>query len=197
MEAQKEFVTEIAALFPPQGEWTEAHYFALPETTRKIELANGELTVAPSPSNQHQAISMVLTLALGNFVKQRGLGVVRYAPHDVRLFPDTIRQPDIFFVREEHRERFTGQVFEGPPDWVAEIISPGDREVDEVVKLKEYAQAGTPEYWLVDPEDATIRIYVLAGNAYELSAQVSQGKVGRSVSIAGFEVALDDVFADA
>jgi Uma2 family endonuclease len=197
MEAQKPLATEVAILFPRQGEWTEEDFFALPSTNRKVELANGEVIVAPSPSNQHQAISMALSLALGNYVRQHGLGVVRYAPHDVRLYAGTVRQPDLFFVREENRDRFTGQVFEGGPDWIAEILSPADRQTDEVAKLAEYAQAGVPEYWLVDPEEATIRIFTLAGEGYRLAATVGHGEIATSTAIAGFAVEVDEVFADA
>jgi Uma2 family endonuclease len=197
MEAQKPLATEVAILFPRQGEWTEDDFFALPSTNRKVELANGEVIVAPSPSNQHQAISMALSLALGNYVRQHRLGVVRYAPHDVRLYAGTVRQPDLFFVREENRDRFTGQVFEGGPDWIAEILSPADRQTDEVAKLAEYARAGVPEYWLVDPEETTIRIFTLAGEDYRLAAAVGRGEVATSTAIARFAVAVDEVFADA
>ena len=197
MEAQKEFVTEIATLFPRQGEWTEAHYFALPETNRKVELANGELILAPSPSSQHQSVSMALSVALGSHVSRNKLGAVLAAPFDVQLLPGTIRQPDLLFVTNDHLAWLDDKFASGQPDWVAEIVSPGDREVDERVKLKEYAQAGIAEYWLVDPEDSTIHVYVLEGSAYELSAQVGKGQVARSATIAGFEVALDEVFADA
>jgi Uma2 family endonuclease len=197
MEAQKPLATEVAILFPRQGEWTEDDFFALPSTNCKVELANGEVIVAPSPSNQHQAISMALSLALGNYVREHGLGVIRYAPHDVRLYAGTVRQPDLFFVREENRDRFTGQVFEGGPDWIAEILSPADRHADEVVKLAEYERAGVPEYWLVDSEDATIRVYTLAGESYMLASQVGPGGIATSTAIAGFEVAVDEVFADA
>ena len=196
MDMQNTYVTEVATLFPRQGEWTEKDYFCLPETNRKVELADGELIVAPAPNNQHQAISIALSLALGNHVKQHGLGAVRYAPHDVRLYPGTIRQPDIFFVRAENRYRFTGQVFEGGPDWIAEILSPGDREVDEVTKLAEYTRAGVAEHWIVDPEDATVRIYELTGAEYTLAARVGAGQIARSVTIPGFAIPVDEVFAE-
>ncbi len=191
-----DYVLEVATFYPRQGEWTERDYFSLPETNRRVELANGELLVSPSPSNQHQAISLASTLALGNYVKQHQLGVIRYAPHDVRLFSETIRQPDIFFVRKAHQDRFTGQVFDGGPDWIAEIISPGDREIDEQVKLVEYAKAGVPEYWLVDPEHTTIRIYTLKEKAYELVSTSGAGEIAQSVTLKGFQVSVDEVFSE-
>jgi Uma2 family endonuclease len=114
----------------------------------------------------------------------------------VRLFPGTIRQPDLLFVTNEHREWLDDQFATGRPDWVAEIISPGDREIDEVTKVVEYARAGIPEYWLLDPENSTIRIHTLDGGAYALSVTASAGQGARATTITGFEVAVDDVFSE-
>ena len=194
MEAEKAYVSWVAELFPPQGQWTEADYFALPETNRIIELANGELSMAPAPGDRHQSAVVELVVALKLYVDANRLGVVRTAPLDVRLFPGTIRQPDVLFLREEHRERITERYIDGPPDWVAEVISEGTRRVDEEVKTTEYASAGVPEYWLVDPEDKTIRVHVLEGNAYRLAAIYRPGQIARSETLSGFEIAVDRVF---
>jgi Uma2 family endonuclease len=194
MEAQEGYVTEIARLFPRQGEWTERDFFALPESTRPLELARGKIVMAPAPDDRHQHISGELFFALKAHVDAHQLGVVRHAPYDVRLFPGTIRQPDLVFIRSEHMDRIVGRYFDGPPDWVAEIISPGSRELDEEVKLVEYAQAGVPEYWLVDPENRTIRVYTLQGEAYTLTSTASSGQVAHSTTIEGFEVPVGGVF---
>lgn len=45
---------EVAQLWPPRGQWTEADYFALPDTNRFIELSEGELIVPPHPTHTHQ-----------------------------------------------------------------------------------------------------------------------------------------------
>ena len=194
MEAHKEYVIEIAMLFPRQGEWTEAHYFGLPETNRKVELTSGELIVSLSPSNRHQAISMALSVVVGSYVSENELGAVRAAPFDVQLFPGTIRQPDLLFVSNDHLAWLEDKFANGRPDWVAEIISPGDREIDEVVKTEEYARAGIAEYWLVDPENAIISVYVLGGDTYVLSAKVGVGDIARSDIISGFEVTAAAIF---
>jgi len=40
---QPRLTTEIAELWPPQGQWTETEYFNLPDTNRIIELSEGEV----------------------------------------------------------------------------------------------------------------------------------------------------------
>jgi hypothetical protein len=45
---------ELAELWPPQGQWTESDYLALPETNRYIELSEGEFIMPPYPTETHQ-----------------------------------------------------------------------------------------------------------------------------------------------
>lgn len=47
-----------------------------------------------------------------------------------------------------------------------EVISPDDPDRDLVTKRREYAQAGIPEYWIVDPRTETILVLHLAGASY-------------------------------
>jgi Uma2 family endonuclease len=198
MEAELDttYLQALARLFPPQGKWTEQDYFALPQTNQHIELANGRLAVSPGPDHAHQFAVEELYSALRAYAHPLDLGRARFAPFDVRLFTDTIRQPDVFFIRKEHRERVTRRFLDGPPDWVAEVISPGSRIVDEEEKLDEYAQAGVPEYWLVDPEDQTIRVYVLpeGKDAYTLAATSTAEQTARSETLPGFEVPVANIF---
>ncbi len=189
------YVTEIAMLFPRQGQWTAGDYFALPDSNRIVELVKGELIMAPPPSIDHQRISSVLYRLLYNFVADNKLGEVLYAPLAVQLGDDHYREPDIIFVRQENRDRIKELYIDGPPDWVAEVISPGTRKADEVDKLKEYAQAGIPEYWLVDPDHRTIRVYALhGGDTYILAGTYTEGQTARSETLVGFEVAIDQIF---
>ncbi len=196
MEANREeiYVTEIAKLFPQQGKWTEVDYLTLPETNQIVELAHGELIMAPAPDYQHQEGVRQLLIALSLHVDTRRLGIVCVAPYDVHLSEGTIRQPDVLFLREENRQHNNGKYIEGPPDWVAEVISPGTRHTDEIDKLAEYARAGVPEYWLVDPENRAIRVYVLRGvPAYTLAGTYTPGQTARSESLEGFEVMVDKI----
>ena len=196
MAGREEYATWIAELFPPQGRWREEDYFALPESTRIIELSEGRLIMHPTPTFEHQEIVNELAAALRRYVKEKGLGKAATAPFDVRLWKDRIRQPDVFFIRTENLNRIKGAYLDGPPDWVAEVISPGSREIDEVDKLADYARAGVPEYWLIDPEQRTIRIYALRGEKYDLLATCRSGDRARSEAVAGFEIPVDLIFGE-
>jgi Uma2 family endonuclease len=190
------WAVEVAQLWPPQGEWTEADYFALPDVNRFVELSEGELVMPPPPTDTHQAIVGEIYVALRAFVQERNLGVVRFAPLPVRLWPGKIREPDILFVATEHADRIGEQIY-GPPDLVVEVLSPATQRTDRQAKAAEYARAGVREYWIVDPEAKTIEVFVLREERYRLLGKWGEGETARSELLEGFEVAVKEIFVHA
>jgi len=188
-----ELTLEVAQLWPPRGQWTEADYFALPDTNRHIELSEGELIMPPHPTRSHQKAVEELFVRLRTFVQDNELGEVHIAPLPVRLWPGKIREPDVFFVAREHSNRI-GEQFFGVPNLVIEVTSSSTRRTDRVEKLVEYAQAGVEEYWIVDPEDRTIEVFELRQDAYVLLEKWGVGETARSALLEGFTIAVGDVF---
>jgi Uma2 family endonuclease len=196
-----DLMVEVAQLWPRRGQWTEADYFALPDTNRYIELSEGELIMPPHPTETHQRIVGDVYVMLRGFVEDHHLGTVRLAPLPVRLWRGKIREPDILFVAHEHSDRIGEQVY-GPPDLVVEVLSPGTWRADRHEKFSEYAQAGVREYWMVDPDACTVEVFVLrkgalrqsSGQAYELLGKWGKGEKAHSEVLAGFGVAVDEVF---
>lgn len=185
---------EVAELYPPQGQWTEGDYFSLPETNRLVELSEGRLIMPPHPTYRHQTALQNLFLRLNAFVEEQGLGVVRFAPLAVRLWPGKIREPDIFYIAAEHADRI-GDKFCGVPDLVAEIISPATRQLDRLEKLYEYAKAGVKEYWMVDPDEQSIEVHVLREGSYTLLGKHTTGEIVRSDLLKGFQVSVGEVLS--
>jgi Uma2 family endonuclease len=143
--AKLRLAAEVAELYPPQGQWTEVDYFALPDTNRHLELSEGALFMPPHSTRRHQAAVEEIYVRLRTFVHERDIGEVHLAPLPVRLWPGKIREPDVLFMAHEHHERISEQVF-GPPDLVMEVTSPSTRHTDRMEKSVEYAHAGIPEY---------------------------------------------------
>lgn len=193
MDIQRDYLETLARLFPQQGEWREEIYFALPESNRITELSEGELIVHPTPTFAHQAAVNELASALLSYAKANDLGKAISAPFDVRLWEGKIRQPDVLLIRTENLSLIAGAYLDGAPDWVAEVISPSSRKIDEVDKLGDYATAGVPEYWLVDLEGQTIRVYMLADAHYALAGTYGAGETARSETLIGFEIPVNDV----
>lgn len=185
---------EVAALFPPQGQWTEHDYLSLPDTNHYLELSEGVLIMPPHPTDTHQRIVLDLAIALNGFVVKHNLGLVRVAPLPVRLWPGKIREPDVFFMSHEHSDRIGEQVF-GPPDLVMEVTSPGTRRVDRMEKIGEYARADITEYWIVDPDAKTVEVFTLRDGVYELLGKWGVGETAQSALLEGFQVLVADLFS--
>ncbi|MEX2026588.1 MAG: Uma2 family endonuclease [Pirellulaceae bacterium] len=187
---------ELTTFFPRQGEWTEGEYLAL-ETRggRLVELVDGKLEVLPMPTFAHQLILAYLHDQLRAFVLPRGLGLVGLAPCPIRLAEKHFREPDVFFAGHARiRDLHT------PPEGVdlaVEIVSPGekDRKRDLVEKRKDYAQAGIPEYWIVDPPEQRITVLVLEGEQYRVDGEFQPGQTARSKLLEGLEIDVAAVFA--
>jgi Uma2 family endonuclease len=186
---------DIALLYPSQGEWSEEEYLAL-NSNRLVEFSHGCVEVLAMPTPYHQSLVLVLCTMLRDFVRAGKLGTVLFAPLPIQLWPGKFREPDIVFMRAEHNHRRTKTYWIGA-DLVIEIISPDDRARDTVRKRREYAQAGIPEYWLVDPAARTITVLVLAGNQYGEHGTFVTGSQATSPLLPGFLVDVSTLFAEA
>lgn len=191
--------TEIARLFPRQGQWTESDFLSLPDTNDIVELSNGRLVIPDVPTDAHQYAVAELYSALRVWVLPRKLGHLRFAPLRVRLWPGKIREPDVVFLSVRHEDR-RGEEFWGVPDLVAEIFSPrterssGTERTDRMEKFWEYAQAGVGEYWMLDPSSRCVEVHVLRNGSYQLLGKWEAGAVARSEALDGFAVEVSSLF---
>ncbi|MDE0464860.1 MAG: Uma2 family endonuclease [Caldilineaceae bacterium] len=190
-----ELTWEIAQLFPAQGHWSEEEYLFL-DTNHLVEFSQGQLEVLPLPTFSHQRLVAFLYRLLLGFVEVRGLGVVMFAPLRIQLGQGRFREPDIVFMAAEHAGRLGEQFWRGA-DLVMEIVNPDDPDRDKVTKRREYAQAGIPEYWIVDSTEASINVLTLHGQEYALHGEFAAGEAASSVLLEGFKVDVGDVSSEA
>lgn len=186
-------IAPVAEFYPPQGQWAERDYFALPDTNRYVELSEGRLTMPPHPTRSHQTAVLELAVRIRAFVRERDLGEVHIAPLPVRLWPGKIREPDILFLSKEHADRAGEKVY-GVPDLVVEVLSPGTEQADRGEKYFDYAKAGVREYWLVVPDERRVEVYALRENVYQLTERFKPGEVAHSELLSGFEVNVNEIF---
>jgi Uma2 family endonuclease len=186
---------KIAYLFPSQGNWCEREFLSL-NTNLLVELSQGRLEVLPVPTTSHQMLLSYLNVLLWTFTTQRDLGMVLTAGTRVRLWRGEIREPDIAFMRKEHAERMINKYWKGA-DLVIEIVSGGseDRKRDLRDKRQDYARAGIPEYWIVDPREERITVLRLEGKKYEVDGEYATGETASSALLPGFNVDVTAAFA--
>ena len=191
-----EWTWELVTMFPQQGEWTEVEYLAR-EFDGLVEYSDGFMEFLPVPTWLHQILVDFLHSRLKEFVQARSLGRTAFAPLRVRIAPRQYREPDVLFVRRE-RIRDLGLPADGA-DLVMEVVSESqeDRDRDLIVKRKEYALAGIPEYWIVDPKTQTITVLVLSGTEYVVRGEYKPGMTATSHLLTGFEIDVTNCFDSA
>lgn len=149
----------------PQPETiTLEQYEALPEGKR-AEVFDGVLYDMASPSQIHQSISMQLSTVINNYIlRKKGLCSIFSAPFDVKLSdkPLIIVQPDIMVICDKNK--LDGKRCNGAPDFIIEIVSPGNPADDYIRKLYHYENYGVREYWIVDSRKKTITVNYFEGN---------------------------------
>ncbi len=172
---------------------TYADYLKTSDDER-YELLNGELVMPPAPLTGHQMISIALASRLYLYVNERGLGTVVTAPADVVLSDTDVVQPDVLFVSSQRSHILTRENVRGAPDLVVELLSPATAERDRRVKRDLYAQHSVKEYWMVDPDARTITVLLWGEGGFGVNSIYGEGQILRSPTLAGFSVALEDVF---
>jgi len=129
---------------------------------KRVELVRGVLVVREPAGFRHGAVSATLTRLLGHHVDAHRLGRVLAAGTGFKLAadPDTVRAPDLAFVR---RERLPEPELLGypalAPDLVVEVLSPGDRPGETLAKVGEWLNAGSRLVWVVDPTRRVVHVY--------------------------------------
>ncbi|MCD8365314.1 MAG: Uma2 family endonuclease [Clostridiales bacterium] len=155
------------------SDFTLEQYESLPEGER-VEVFEGVAYHTASPSQIHQTILTELLVLLRNYIRsKRGDCSVFPAPFDVKLSDDplTIVQPDIMVICD--RDKLDGRRCNGAPDFVIEIVSPGNPSDDYIRKLYYYKMYGVREYWIVDPGRRTVTVNCFEKNLISVTYSFS------------------------
>ena len=176
----------------PKPKLTYEDYAKTPEDER-WELIDGALIMSPSPKRAHQRNQIKLGSRMSFFAEESDLGEV-YSDFDVVLSDtDTVR-PDLIFIAKDRLHIVTEDNVQGAPDLVVEIRSPSTARYDWTTKRELYARHGVKEYWIVDPEAATVAVLLLDGGELKVAGVYGEKDTLASAVISGFSVALGDVF---
>lgn len=151
-------------LQPQPGTITLEQYEALPEEKR-VEVFDGIVYDMDSPSQIHQSILLKISVLLDSYLTSKGGScLILPAPFDVKLsdHPLTIVQPDIMIVCD--KDKLDGKRCNGAPDFIIEIVSPGNPSDDYIQKAYYYKNYGVREYWIVDPKRRMVTVNYFEGD---------------------------------
>lgn len=168
----------------------------------RIEILRGKIfKMSPAPSSSHQRYSITLLRYFFNYFQNNSCQIF-HAPFDVRL-PDsqkknrdkdifTVVQPDLCIICDKSKIDERGCV--GAPDLIVEILSPGNTTKEMKNKFRLYEEAGVREYWLVEPNDRVIFVYVLREGIYIGLAPFTEEDTLKSEIFDGLEMSVAEIF---
>ena len=177
-------------------QYTYADYLTW-EFQERVELLRGWVTrMSPGPNTYHQRISRELFVAIGTHFRGHPCEAFS-APYDVRLprtgGGETVVQPDICLVCDP--AKVTRRGIDGAPDWIIEILSPGNTPREMREKYALYEEAGVREYWVVEPSNGFVLRYELRDGVYVgLAPRIETDEVIPSVIFPDFTIAGEAVF---
>lgn len=134
---------------------------------KRTELVRGRLVVREPAGYLHGDIAMRIGSAIHQFVETHSLGRVFAAETGFTLArePDTVRAPDVAFIRSERLPSPPPPGFaELAPDLAVEVLSPDDRPGEVLEKVADWLNAGTLLVWVVDPKRRIARVYRADGS---------------------------------
>lgn len=168
-----------------------------------VELIKGKLLrPMAGPSRMHQTVALNVATEIRQYLKGNPCQVF-VAPFDVRLTTGggngdqqitTVVQPDIFVVCDRGKLDDRGCL--GAPDWIVEIVSPGNTSRDTKTKFDLYEESGVGEYWIVYPGLKSVAIYVLDNGQYRLSAEYAEPGPVPVATLPGLTLEWEEIFAD-
>ena len=171
---------------------TVEQFEQLPDDGMRHELDEGELISMPSPFTLHGKVQARTTSILWNFTQQRSLGLI-ITETGFRLSHDTVRAPDVSFIRAERaRGLDLERRFEDAPDLAVEIISPSETAAEIAHKVRQYLHAGVEVVWVLYPRDRTIHVFESSHKARILEAEEM---LEAPTLLPGFSVRVSEFFA--
>jgi Uma2 family endonuclease len=145
------------------------------------EMWEGVLHMPPMPNRDHQDLEWAMETYLRlHWARPRGTKVY----HQINVaspggWPHNYRIPDLVLLMPERFHIDRNEYFEGAPDVVVEIRSPGDETYE---KLEFYATLGVLEVWIIDRDRKWPEIYTLQAGQYERRGPDAEGWVGSAVT---------------
>ena len=185
---------ELADLEVLQGLWTEEQFLKMADAAEcHVEFTDGWIEILPMVTRRHQAILGLLFRTLHPLIEAMG-GELFFSGLGLRTRPGQFREPDLLALLDARDPRNQNQYWHGA-DWVLEVVSADDPLRDLVQKRSDYAEAGIPEYWIVNPLNDTITVLTLADDQYVEHGLFRPGDCADSPTLPGFRVDVAAVFA--
>jgi Uma2 family endonuclease len=143
---------------------TAEEFARIPNDDYHYELVEGRVVRVSPPGSRHGVLITRIAVLLAQHADAHRLGaVMTCAGAKLAADPDTVREPDIAFVRQDRipAAGVPDGFWPGAPDLAVEIRSPGDRSSELGAKVSDYLARGVRLVWVVDPKMKTVTTHAL------------------------------------
>ncbi len=190
--SEPEYARTLLDLLPAQGRWDdEAYRWLTARTVRPLALVDGRIDPLPRPTDEHQDMLQTPFPALLAYTDTHG-GKVHCTPLRLRIRAGKFREPDLLLLRDVAAPRRSNRCWSGA-DLVAEVVSPEGAERDLTDKIFDYAEAGVPEYRIVEPAAGTITVLRLDRDRYRTHGVFGHGALATAAALPSLAVAVTTV----
>jgi len=202
MQALETETTVEVNFSPLTRRYTLEEFWALPEPEGRAhyELIGGFLFMVPPPNPPHGDVASRMLDMLMKFRYENEIKGYVYYPREsiyIRAEGSTYLEPDLMFVSQELHEKLGDK--RTSADIVFEFMSRSNNIYDQTIKADTYLALGVRELWLVDPWNAIIEVRYASKKGEMLvwkAIRYSHGHHAKSRVLEGFEVSVDDLFAE-
>jgi prevent-host-death family protein len=163
----------------------------------RMEYIDGEVYLLTAPTVRHQKVLGELHIQFYNFFKGKKC-IPMLSPFDVTLrrFPEDINvvEPDLLVVCDMEENLNEKDRYMGVPVLVLEILSVSTKRVDLIKKMDLYRASGVGEYWVVDPDNTEITVYLFKDKDINSNNNYRAGEKARSNIFPGLCFTVGDIF---
>ncbi|MBL4951173.1 type II toxin-antitoxin system Phd/YefM family antitoxin [Neobacillus sp. YIM B02564] len=167
------------------------------ESDERYEYIDGEIYLLASPRTAHQiAITELLVIFHTFFQGSKCTPMV--APYDIELrrTPENINivQPDIMVICDLEENLNEEDYYKGVPSLVVEVLSKSTRRKDLIKKLDLYMSCGVNEYWIVNPDNKEVTVYLFEDNNICNSTTFKNDEAAQSFIFEGLSAEISKIF---
>lgn len=165
----------------------------------RYEIFDGVPVLLASPTTKHQGGVSFLTIEFGTHFKGKHCRIfpspftVRFSEIDDYENADNVFEPDVSIVC--NKEQLDQYGCKGAPSLVVEVLSPSTSRNDRIKKYNAYQKFGVREYWIVDPLNETVEIYILDEGIYKRWNVYGREDVIKSKQFDILEIAGEEMFS--
>ena len=167
----------------------------MPDDGLRSELVEGEARRKPLAGHVNGRIAINVMMPLDQYVRENSLGTLYATGTGFKLSsdPDTVRAPDVAFVRREWVEE-VGDIegyWPGAPGFLVEVVSPNDLYTEVEEKGRDWLEAGARMVVVVNPRGRSVRVHLSRTETFVLT---EQDTLDGGNALPGWKLPVADIF---